>query len=208
MKKTSSKSLGIVRGQKGFVLIVGLIFLVILTLIIVFAMSSSKLEFKMSKNAAENVRAFNNSESGRAVAVKAFQDYAFRGNWVDTDAGTAGVQPETNLTVVNTTRKMTAVNPAGVDLTDHSTVEDPDGNGTSDPDMTYSINGQTTNVYVVRTGSQLLPGSDPSFAAGAEGAGSGASSGGSYGLYELRADGQAADAAESLTAADLRYFLN
>lgn len=194
--------------QKGFVLISALIFLVILTLVITFGLSNSKLEFKMSKNAAENLRAFNNSEGARTVSVKAFQDYAFRGNWVDNDGGTAGIQPETNLTVVDTVRNMAAINPVGALLTNHSTIEDPDGNGTLDPDMTYNLSGQTTNIYVMRTGSQLLPGSDPSFASGGEGAGSGAASGGSYGLYELRSDGQAADAAESMTAADLRYFLN
>ncbi|HID45277.1 MAG TPA: hypothetical protein EYP34_05945 [Chromatiaceae bacterium] len=194
--------------QQGFVLISALIFLVILTLVITFGLSNSKLEFKMSKNAAESLRAFNNSEAARTVSVRAFQDYAFRGNWVDADGGTAGIQPATNLTVVDTTRNMAAINPAGAILTDHSTIQDPDGDGTIDPDMTYSLSGQTTNIYVMRTGSQLLPGSDPSFAGGGEGAGSGAASGGSYGLYELRADGQAADSAESMTAADLRYFLN
>jgi len=81
------------RAQHGVALFVGMVFLVILSLVAVVAMRGTLLEMQMVNNVAAHERAFEVSESMRAVPLALFDDHTFNRGWPAQEMG--GSVPDT-----------------------------------------------------------------------------------------------------------------
>lgn len=91
-----------VKSQQGVVLITGLVFLVILTLLGITALSTNTLEERMAANSQDINRAFQAAESGISVAFNSGS--AFAGTTDDYSSSTADSQGTYNATItVNST---------------------------------------------------------------------------------------------------------
>lgn len=69
------------RAQRGAALLVGLIFLVVLSLVAVLAMKGTLMEMRMVNNVSSHEQAFEVSESMRLVVVKLFDEHSQLGGW-------------------------------------------------------------------------------------------------------------------------------
>jgi hypothetical protein len=96
------------KAQRGAALLVGLIFLVVLSLVAVLAMKGTLMEMRMINNVSAHEQAFEFSETVRMTVVKLFNENATSSGWpitlmggdkVDTLFGTfpAGCTPTSNL---------------------------------------------------------------------------------------------------------------
>jgi len=81
------------RAQRGIALFVGMVFLVILSLVAIVAMRGTLLEMHMVNNVAAHERAFEVSESMRAVPLALFDDHTFNRGWPAKEMG--GDVPDT-----------------------------------------------------------------------------------------------------------------
>lgn len=82
------------RHQRGVALFVGLIFLVVLSLLAVFAMKGTLLEMHMVNNVAAHERAFQTSETLRAVPVAMFDQHVFNRGWPEKYNFHGGLPPD------------------------------------------------------------------------------------------------------------------
>jgi len=71
----------VARAQRGAALLVGLIFLVVLSLVAVLAMKGTLMEMRMVNNVAAHEQAFEVSETGRLVVAKMFTEHFQQGGW-------------------------------------------------------------------------------------------------------------------------------
>jgi len=69
------------RAQRGAALLVGLIFLVVLSLVAVIAMKGTLMEMRMVNNVSAHEQAFETSESLRLVVAKMFNEHAQMRGW-------------------------------------------------------------------------------------------------------------------------------
>jgi hypothetical protein len=83
------------RRQQGIALFVGMAFLVILSLVAVVAMRGTLLEMRMVNNVAAHERAFETSESLRAIPLALFDDHTFNRGWPAKEM--TGTVPDTNF---------------------------------------------------------------------------------------------------------------
>jgi type IV pilus assembly PilX-like protein len=77
----TSSSPGMRLAQHGAALLVGLIFLVVLSLVAVIAMKGTLMEMRMVNNVSEHEQAFETSESLRLVVSKMFSEHAQVRGW-------------------------------------------------------------------------------------------------------------------------------
>ena len=188
------------RSQRGAALIIGLIFLAVLTLVGVTAMRSTTLEYQISTNQAFKHQSFAYSETGRRVLGEVLDDHVFERGW--TLPGGQSLVP-TGLTVNDkdgdgTLDNLYLANGAGEDPLDASTLE---------TDATFSAGDVSADLSVYRAGSVLTPGGASVMSAGYAGLGKSAAGGGAQVLLQLRSRGTGRGNARTDTGSDFRAVI-
>ena len=186
--------------ERGNVLIAGLIFVMILTVLGVGAMQSSNLEYRMSTNTAFKKQAFEYSESGRASITQILALHLREFGWP------ASITLDAGLTVLDNDGT------AGLDLLSE--------NGSTelvtlpDADAEYYIdtNGDGTtelvaNVSVYSLKTEACKGCAIGQFGGAEGAGKGGGNGGFRTMLQVKSDGVGSANAQSSVATDFRHVI-
>ena len=177
--------------QRGAVLAVSLLLLLVLTLVAVTSMDGTNMSFKMSANNVYHDEAFNNSESTRVASTSVLYEYLKEGAWVD-------VNMPNGLAVFPGNGRLDEVNGDDEDRLDY---------GTLLPDLVFDDSGMTGQTSVL-TGLTSLndKGGSISQYKGYSGAGNSAgAAGGSYKFYEFRSVGTSKSNANARTASDYKY---
>lgn len=196
------------RAESGYVLITGLVFLLVLTMIGINAMQGTGLEQKMSANAAFSLQALEQSESGRGVISENLDNHAFYRGWPSTVSG--GTLTDNPFTV---TTGLTVNNKDATGGPDMLYEEKPSTYATSlvdysNADATYTANGQTTSIYVQRIGVVLPSGVGTNMVAGYDGLGKSSASGGGLLFFDIRGlSSGGGGGAVALTGADFRHVI-
>jgi hypothetical protein len=223
--------------QRGIALFVGIVFLVILSLVAVVAMRGTLLEMRMVNNVALHERAFETSESLRAIPLALFDDATFNRGWPATEMG--GTVPDTNFgTFPQCGSKDLGSNGISCDVLKDVTVRSPPTGGllnfyevqfNSDEKsydattwMTHHAdvqvvavcdgsgtcsNGGSADIWIRPDGTALAEGSGAAQAAGYRGEGNGAASGGSSMFFEVLSRGKA-DSATAITLSQYRQRIS
>jgi len=197
----------IIKNKKGMALVVCLMIMVVMALIATGVTTNSTVEIKISGNQRNKAVSFNNADVGTGITPEIIEQNILDGSWDNTDAGwNSGHSPEAYLFLS----------------------ADNDGDGTNDltiyvnEDSAYlpslhkiafatlstaltsavEISGNVnTSVDVSKTG-MLASGNAIQMAAGYEGLGKGAGSGGYHAFYLLQSQGSAGNN----TATGAEYF--
>lgn len=188
--------------QSGFVLIVGLVFILIIALVSVSSMQSSNLDYKIASNSAFKAVALENSESGRKAAGDALSYFIYQRSWSGFSA--LGLDPAENYDPsIDELGKIT-INGSEVNesLLDTNKLN---------IDLTYNLSG--TNIETINSNINIIKGyTVPNYgsglqqASGYDGLGKGIGAGGAHLLYELRSTGTGASNARAVTATEYRII--
>lgn len=209
--------------QQGAVLLTGLLFLLVLSIVAAVTMQGTTLEVRMATNAAVHLQAFEASEGLRIVSGRLLDEHAFHRGWPTTvpggivETGRFSVDMPTDLTIEDhdadtdadllyllNTEGTDFLQTAGLfDLADDmiwcvNNPDDGDCSGKSDI-------GATTAIY--RTRSALTEGTGAAMIAGYEGLGIGTAGGGGSLFFELRSTGNAPVNARAITASEYRHIV-
>lgn len=221
-------------GQRGIALFVGIVFLVVLSVVAVIAMRGTLMEMQMVNNVAAHERAFEVSESLRAVPLALFDDHTFNRGWPTNEM--SGTVPDTSFGTFPQCGT-TALGSSGVSCTvlkDISVRKTASGallnlyesqflTGEKDydpatwmknaPDLTVEVcnggsctSGGKARIWIRPDGTALASGSGASQAAGYRGEGNAAASGGSSMFFEVLSEGTAANA-RAVTLAQYRQSI-
>lgn len=195
--------------QQGYVLVTGLLFLLVLTLVGVASMNTTTVDYKISSNTAFHVDAFENAEEGRQTAGS---DLLFRyiknRGWSGFD-----ITIPNGVTVSDDTNELfMGNNETAADIrsgvygdstvltTDLTFVLDGDGDGNTSGGLDVQ-----SDIMVIQTDTRAAEGSNTAQLSGYEGDGKGAAAGGSYNFYLLMSRGRSAGNAAATTSTDYRY---
>ena len=187
----------------GFALIVALVLLLVMTMVAVIAMRSTTLDLKMATNTAVGRRAFQASESIRAMLSAMWGDAVRNEGW---PASLGGSQADSKFPPgINTDLQVHA--PSADPQSMPSNLADVEGARSTTPDISYSVdlNGDgvigeedlKADVWVTKIGTHPEhPGCNtcnpyPAFL-----------------FYELRSRGYSAGHAETQTSANFRALVN
>ncbi len=178
--------------QSGYVLVTGLVFILIITVVTTSSMQSSNLDYKISSNEVFKNVAFQGSESGRIVAGENISHFVF----YQEGATIAGLSYDSDYKGDIDKKE------DGEDLLDTSTLN---------VDMRYDVSGSNvepiaaemismkgTGAVSDRAGFQQL--------SGYEGLGKGAGNGGAQVIYEIRSIGYGGGSAVAVTATEYRVI--
>ncbi len=179
--------------QSGFVLITGLVFVLIISVVTISTMQSSNMDYKISTNELFKDVAFQGSESAKTASGGAISYFIYHRRWdgFETNGLTYedGYNPSTDIP--------------------EDGVEDLYTSTSLITDMTYDIFGE--NIETIEAGISILKspgaksrGSGLQQLSGYEGLGKGAGAGGIFLVYELRSTGQSAAQAVAVTASEFR----
>jgi len=223
--------------QRGVALFVGMVFLVILSLVAVVAMRGTLLEMRMVNNVAAHERAFEVSESMRAIPTALFEDNTFNRGWPTKAMG--GSVPDTQFgtfPVCKSDGDKVGKNGIScdvlgkVDIRDTSTggllnlyeaqfftgekSYDPSTWMENDPDVTVAVcndsdcsSGGSARLWIRPDGSLLEAGSGAAQAAGYRGLGNGAANGSASKYFEILSEGTA-NSAQAVTLSQYRQSIN
>lgn len=205
----------LLKHQAGMVLVTGLIFLLVLTLVAVVATQSTTMEERMSANDVFKARAMESSESLRTSANDLLDTTMFNhGGWPTTvndgthSAGTlntalftipsgVAITWATNWGIANeSTENIFTPSTLQRDMT-LRVDSDGDGNYTGPLD-------QYADLYVYKTIVTLAPGSSTAMVAGYEGTGKSSAVGGAFTFFDMRSVG-APGSARAITYSNYRY---
>jgi Tfp pilus assembly protein PilX len=101
------------RHQRGAALMVGLIFLVMLSLVAIIAMRGTLLEMNLVNATAKHEQAFETSEAARAVPLALFDQHVFYRGWPTTWGGAIAITDfNPAVTFANTPLWLTKMDPA------------------------------------------------------------------------------------------------
>ncbi len=181
------------RNQSGYVLITGLIFILVVTIVSISSMQSSNLNYKISTNEVFKTISFQGSESGRAAAGDAVSEYVYAREW---EGNFSGLSWDENY------------DPSTDDL---ETGEDLYSTDTLTVDMEYevshaSIENIESDISIVKAPGVSTGGSGLQQLSAYEGLGKGAGAGGIHLTFEIRSTGRSSDEAVSVTASEYRVF--
>ncbi|MDQ6648385.1 MAG: PilX N-terminal domain-containing pilus assembly protein [Pseudomonadota bacterium] len=222
--------------QRGIALFVGLVFLVILSLVAVVAMRGTLLEMRMVSNVAAHERAFEVSESFRAIPLALFNDHTFNRGWptagmggsvADADFGTfpqCGSKPVGSNGIscqvlddvkIRKPSSGALLNLYEVQFTSGEKSYDPATWMKNDPDVTIAVcdgsgactSGGSARIWIRPDGTALATGSGAAQAAGYRGPGSAAASGGSAMFFEVLSEGTA-NSARAVTLSQYRQRIS
>ena len=177
--------------QRGAVLVIALLLLLILSVVSVMAMDRSVINFKMSANSIYHEEAFNHSESARNSSLAVIDDYLYTGSWND-------VLMPSGLSIDSGGGKLELNNAAS---------EDPMSNESLQQDFSLHDSAIQGDVYVLKgptAYNQYGAGSAQYKGYGGAGVGAGAE-GSVFKYYEFRSVGTGRSNAKSWTASDYRY---
>jgi hypothetical protein len=181
----------IIGNERGSVMSIALLFLILLTSLVMFMSRSSTTNVQIAGNEKAATVAFYAADAGAYASAKVV------GKAID-DAGTPSFgnagDDYPNVTFIVNAGNATGGNFDFYDQVifgnaDLDTLMDPSSTaGRGDEDIEFSINGRIVKVGVTRTGSKGLAGGGAEFGAGSMGVGAG-SSGGVAIYYDARAVG-------------------
>lgn len=182
---------------KGNVLVTGLIFVMILTVLGVGSMQSSNLEYRMSTNTAFKKQAFEFSESGRSSVTQIIDSHIFGRGW----------------TGVNTAAGLTVLDKDSTDGTDLIYLNESAETVTApveDAEFYVDTNGDSTldkvaGVSVYLTKEAVAKGNSAGAANGYSGAGKGLGNGGFHMFFQVQSDGIGNSNSRASIATDFRY---
>ena len=209
--------------QQGAVLLTGLLFLLVLSVVAAVTMQGTTLEVRMATNAAVHVQAFEASEGLRIVSGRLLDEHTYHRGWPTTVPGGT----------VDTGR-------FSVDMPADLIIEDHDAD--TDADLLYLLNTegsdflQTAGLYdlaedmlwcvsstdtctsedksdisatsaIYRTRAALTEGTGAAMIAGYEGLGVGTAGGGGSLFFEIRSTGKAPVNARSSTGSEYRHIV-
>lgn len=179
--------------QSGAVLIVGLIFILIISLATISSMQETNLNYKISTNESFKNISFQSSESGRAVSGDALSYYIYHRSW---DAFNVAGLSWTTLYDPSTD----SLDPLTENLYDTSSLG---------VDMNFTLSGTgvevaSSNISIAKSPGVKSTGSAFQQLSGYEGLGKGAGAGGIHLIYEVRSTGLSAGNAVTVTASEYR----
>jgi len=182
------------KNQQGFVLVTGLIFILIITVVTVSSMQSSNLDYKISSNEVFKDVAFQGSESGRIASGEALSHFVYNRRW-------DGL-PVTGVSYAS------AYDPIGDDV---GLAEDLYDTNSLDLDLNYDVSGTAVetieaDISLLKADPRLADGSGSRQASGYEGLGLGAGGSGTHLIYEIRSKGVGASEAIAVTASEYRVI--
>lgn len=211
MKKTINKPA--LAGQQGYILVTGLLFLVVLTLVGVTSINTSTLDYKISANTAFHVDAFENAESGLQSAgsgllASYINDRSWSGFGVTIPAGVAVVDTNVDHFMGNgevvggdeSTLIQGLYQDVAILNTDLTVGIDGDGDGVTGS----SGHDVQSNIKLIKTYSELAAGNGAAATSGYEGLGK-SSVGSLHSFYMIISAGQSAGNANAATATEFRY---
>lgn len=177
--------------QRGAVLAIALLMLLVITILGVSAMKSSSLSFKMSANSLYLEEAFNHSESVRNISAQVIDDYLSEG-------GSAGLAMPTGLTFVESNGGFALANGSSEDRMDNDSLT---------KDLSYQHSGIKGSVYILKgSTSHNYSGASAAQLNGYSGTGvSAGGAGGTFTYYEIRSVGLGKSNSIAWTASDYRY---
>ena len=188
--------------QQGNVLVAGLIFVMILTVLGVGAMQSSNLEYRMSTNTAFKKNAFEHSESGRASITQILALHLREFGWT-------GVTTNSGLVILDNDGV------SGLDLLSENGVSEAVTNPDSDAEFYFDENGNGTNdatelvaevsVYTLKT--EACTGCAIGQFSGNEGAGKGGGNGGFRTILQVVSEGVGPSNSRAAVATDFRHVI-
>lgn len=213
----------IAKRQEGFVLVVALVLLTVLTLVAVLATRSSTLEVQMAANSVARIEAFTASEATRRPIGEIIDVHTFVRGWPESAGG--------NVTAADFAYDL----PEGFRLCDEDSRGKDCAAGTPrnwylgnsedvpgfdpanlDQDANFSIDATDTQplqlsarVSIYKLITDLSPGAGAAMVAGYEGVGKSAGAGGGRIFYYASSVGNAPgdDVAEAETAANFRHVI-
>lgn len=185
------------RHQKGFVLITGLVLLVVIAIAAITSVEITNLDYKMASNLAFKEQSFQASESGRAAAGDAVNQYAYDRSW-------------DGLTLHSGVSFSSGFNP----LAPNATTENLFSQSSLVKDIDFTIAKSTNtspvdaDVYILRSPNAVAAaGGGIQQLSGYKGAGKGIASSGSAIYFELRAKGMGSGSAQTTTASEYRTLI-
>lgn len=203
------------RHQSGVILVTGLVFLVVITLIAVIALQGTGIELRMATNAANSSRAFESSEGLRTITAPIIEEHTFHRSWPDSMAG--GVIPAGDFVTPIPTDFTIRVDSGNAALLYLTNTE-----GSASPLLSYSpLTTDTSYCFdecgnagevsaelgVFRTQTRLATGSGSAMVSGYEGLGKSAAAGGGNLFFEFRSYGSAPNNAQAVTATEYRHTI-
>lgn len=168
--------------QRGTVLVIALLMLLIMTLLAVSAMESSQINFKMSANSIYLDEAFNHSENVRNLTTEVIEDYLKEESWSDVNLPIGLTRAESN---------------SDNQRTDDFMLNSLSYHHLSVQGDVYIVKGSVSHNYLGTSSAQLKGYSGAGFASGA--------AGGVIAYYEIRSKGRARYNATAWTASDYRF---
>ncbi|MCB1875432.1 MAG: hypothetical protein KDH88_05600 [Chromatiales bacterium] len=188
--------------HRGFVLVTSLVFLLILTVVAIFALKSTGVQYRMSSNTAFLDRARAASDSGRLALSSVMPEHVYEREWTS-------VSLATGLTIAdkdenNAADDLYAVNSEtswaadGLDVDARYRI---DGNGDGDYADPQDIDAA---MAVYRTAIETNTGSGQAMLAGYMGLGKAVSAGGAMIFYDIQSRGYGQGNAQARTSADFR----
>lgn len=197
------------RHQQGYILVTGLLFLLVITMVGVASMNLSTVDYKISSNTAFHVDAFENAETARQTAgSELLFQYIKNRDWSG-----FGFTIPAGVTVVDTNRALFMGN-------EESTADLRNGVygdvSTLTTDLQFALDGNAdgdtndgvdavANIMVIKTDTRAAEGANTAQLSGYEGDGKGAAGGGTYNFFMLMSQGRSAANAAATTATDYRY---
>jgi len=187
----SVRSMKALNKQRGAVLAIALLLLLVMTILAVSAMENSSLSFKMSANSIYLEEAFNHSESVSNISTEVIDDYLYEGGWV-------GVAMPMGLEVVQNNGTLALENGRSENRMDNDSLQ---------KDLTYQHSGIKGDVYVLKgSTTHNYYGASAAQSKGYSGTGvSAGGAGGAFTYYEIRSVGIGRSNSTAWTASDYRY---
>lgn len=185
---------------QGNVLVTGLIFVMVLTVLGVGSMQSSSLEYRMSTNTAFKKQAFEFSESGRSSVTQVIDSHIFGRGWT-------GVNTANGLAVLDKDNTggsdLIYINESGESVT--SPVEDAEFYIDENGNTTYEVTEKVAGVSVFLAKDDVAKGNSAGAANGYSGAGKGIGNGGFHMFFQVQSDGTGNSNSRSSISTDFRY---
>ncbi len=201
--------------QRGMVLVIALIMLLVLTIVAVVAMRSTTVDLQMTTNTMLKSRAFQGSESSRRVSGVALIGHVLNEGWPTSVGGP--VDPSSGYTVPAQIKVRSAVSGAAgyIPVEESGSVSymyDADSDGkpaTTAADCASQAKdlnqGDICSDIEIELQARVVPGGgSPTIGQGALGTGGGAAGGGAHLYFDVRSTGYGPGNARSDTAADYR----
>ena len=195
--------------QSGYILVTGLLFLLVITLVGVTSMNLSTVDYKISSNTAFHVDAFENAESARKTAgsdllFEYIKNRGWSGIGFSVPTGVGVVDNNRDLFMGNEEDAATLRSGVYGDISVLTTDIQFALDGNTDGDTNDGVDA-VAGIMVIKTDTRAAEGSNTAQLSGYEGDGKGAAGGGFYNFFMLMSQGRSAANAAAATSTDYRY---